>query len=242
MSDAATRLPLSDLRPKMQIDGVIKQVEVVGAIVDIGAERDGLLHLSQIGEGSVRNVRELLNEGQAIRVWIQRIEVEKGRIHLTSVEPPALAWHELSGGQVHQGEVVRIEKWGVFVDIGAERPGLVHISELSVGFVESPRDVVQKGDVVEVKILEVNRKKRQIDLSMKALMMPEEPEPISSMIDDDEDAGDLPTAMELAFRRAIERDDDDEGPRTAQKRGRDKRDRQRQDDIIRRTLEQSDQD
>jgi len=69
-----------------------------------------------------------------------------------------------------KGKVVRIESYGAFVDIGAERPGLVHVSELTRGYVKSPAEVVKEGDEVEAKVLEVDRRKRQIRLSMKALM------------------------------------------------------------------------
>ena len=72
-----------------------------------------------------------------------------------------------------KGKIVRLEKFGAFVEIGAERPGLVHISEMAHGYVKVPGDVVKEGDEVEAQVLEVNRRKKQIKLSMKALL----PEP-----------------------------------------------------------------
>ena len=66
-----------------------------------------------------------------------------------------------------KGKVVRLETFGVFVEIGAERPGLIHISELSHAYVRTPGEVVREGDEVEAKVLEVNRRK-QIKLSIKA--------------------------------------------------------------------------
>src|SRR4030067_3307861 len=74
------------------------------------------------------------------------------------------------------GTVMRLEKFGAFVDIGAERPGLVHISEMTHDFIRTPGDVVKEGDEVEVKVLDVLKPKKQIKLSMKALQeKPEEP-------------------------------------------------------------------
>jgi small subunit ribosomal protein S1 len=64
---------------------------------------------------------------------------------------------------------VRLETYGAFVDIGAERPGMVHVSELAHGYVKTPNEIVKEGDEVEAKVLDVNRKKKQIKLSMKAL-------------------------------------------------------------------------
>jgi len=69
-----------------------------------------------------------------------------------------------------KGKVVRLETYGAFVDFGAERPGMVHVSELTRGYVKTPNEVVKEGDEVEAMVLEVNRKKKQIRLSMKALM------------------------------------------------------------------------
>jgi predicted RNA-binding protein with RPS1 domain len=73
-----------------------------------------------------------------------------------------------------KGNVVRMEKFGAFVEIGAERPGLVHISEMAHGYVKSPSDILNEGDEIEAQVIEVNRKKKQIKLSMKAL----QPEPV----------------------------------------------------------------
>jgi predicted RNA-binding protein with RPS1 domain len=70
---------------------------------------------------------------------------------------------------VVKGKVVRLEAYGAFVDIGAERPGMVHVSELAHGYVKTPSEIVKEGDEVEAKVLDVNRKKKQIKLSMKAL-------------------------------------------------------------------------
>ena len=71
-----------------------------------------------------------------------------------------------------KGKVVRLENFGAFIDIGAARPGLVHVSELSSDYVTNPADIVSVGDEVEVRVVELDRKKRQIRLSMKE-MVPE---------------------------------------------------------------------
>ena len=89
------------------------------------------------------------------------------------IQPLALEWREIKVGESVKGKVVRLEKFGAFVEIGAERPGLVHISEMAHGYVKVPGDVVKEGDEIEAQVLEVNRRKKQIKLSMKALL----PEP-----------------------------------------------------------------
>ena len=97
---------------------------------------------------------------------------EKDRIELTMIKPLGLEWREIDKDMVLKGKVVRIENFGVFVDIGAERPGLVHISEITHDYIKTPNDVVKEGDEVQVKVLAVNRQKKQIKLSMKALEEP----------------------------------------------------------------------
>ena len=127
----------------------------------------------------------------------------KKKIELTMLEPMGMDWQEIKTDMELIGKVTRIEKYGVFVDIQAERPGLVHISEMTHGYVRTPTDIVQKGDEINVKVLKVNRRKKQIKLSMKAL---EEPPVDEYTIDDDEDERreETPTAFEAAIRKAMD--------------------------------------
>ncbi|NJL93543.1 MAG: S1 RNA-binding domain-containing protein [Anaerolineae bacterium] len=161
----------------------------------------------------------------------------KARIDLTLIEPHAYDWNELKVGDVVTGEVVRIEKFGVFLEIGAERPGMIHVSELANGYISDPTDVVKMGDSVEAKLIGVNRRKKQIDLSVRALEMPTEEE----LADEDEEAPLNP--MELALRRALEQSaSTDLMPSKGTKADR-KRKKQRSNqnsDIIARTLRMHD--
>jgi len=102
-----------------------------------------------------------------VEVWVRR--AKKDRIELTMIEPLALEWKEIEPDMVVKGKVVRLESYGAFVEIGAERPGMIHVSELAHGYVKTPSEIVKEGDEVEAKVLDVNRKKKQIKLSIKAL-------------------------------------------------------------------------
>jgi predicted RNA-binding protein with RPS1 domain len=93
--------------------------------------------------------------------------------------------------------VVKVEKFGAFVDIGTERPGLVHVSEMSNDYVTNPAQIAREGDTVAVTVLDVDRTKRQIRLTMKQAPEAVEAEP-------DEAAEVIPSAMEFALRRALE--------------------------------------
>jgi len=120
-----------------------------------------------LSKDPVNKVEDVIKEGQTVDVWIRR--VKKDRIELTMIQPLALEWKEIEPDMVVKGKVVRLEPYGAFVDIGAERPGMVHVSELAHGYVKTPNEIVKEGDEVEAKVLDVNRKKKQIKLSMKAL-------------------------------------------------------------------------
>jgi ribosomal protein S1 len=194
---------IEDLEPKMKVAGKVLKTSLAGAIVDVGVGVPGVIHISKISKDSVSRVADVLKEGQEVEVWIQRSDPEKKKIELTMLEPLGMDWREIKPDMELVGVVTRIEKYGVFVDIQAERPGLVHISEMAHGYVRTPTDIVQKGDQVNVKVLKINRRKKQIKLSMKAL---EEPPVDEYVIDDDEDEKreETPTAFEAAIRKAMD--------------------------------------
>ena len=209
---------LSDVKRKMQFTGIVVKTTLAGALVDIGLEMPGVVHISQLQKDPVNRVEDVVQVGQAVEVWVRRVEPRRDRLELTMIEPLPLEWRELEKGMVVKGKVTRIEKFGVFVEIGAERPGLVHISEITHEYIKDPNQKVKEGDEVEVKILEVNRRKKQIKLSMKALEdkpVPEE-KPVSKKkkkqtkaIEPEEQEEVIPTAMELALREAMEKTQSD---------------------------------
>ncbi|NWG06920.1 MAG: S1 RNA-binding domain-containing protein [Chloroflexi bacterium] len=159
--------PVEALAPKTKLSGKILKTTLAGALVDVGQSIPGVIHISQLSKDSVNKVEDVVKEGQTVEVWVRR--VKKDRIELTMIQPLALEWKEIEPDMIVKGKVVRLETYGAFVDIGAERPGMVHVSELAHGYVKTPNEVVKEGDEVEAKVLDVNRKKKQIKLSIKAL-------------------------------------------------------------------------
>jgi len=155
------------LEPKTKLSGKVLKTTLAGALVDVGQPIPGVIHISQLSNEPVNKVEDIVKEGQTIDVWVRR--VKKDRIELTMVQPLALEWKEIEPDMTVKGKVVRLEAYGAFVDIGAERPGMVHVSELAHGYVKTPSEIVKEGDEVEAKVLDVNRKKKQIKLSIKAL-------------------------------------------------------------------------
>jgi len=148
----------------------VLKTTLAGAAIDIGAERPAMLHVSQMVSTSnepILSVSEVLKEGEEIDVWVKRVRDQ--RIELTMIKPLDLEWREIKTGLQVKGKVVRLETFGAFVEIGAERPGLIHISEMAHGYVRTPGDVMKEGDEIEAEIIDFNRKKKQIKLSIKAL-------------------------------------------------------------------------
>jgi ribosomal protein S1 len=163
---ADTSISIADIAAGQKVEGTVKKVTLSGAIVDIGAEVDGLLHISDLGQRQVSRTSDVLEENQEITAWVKRVDLQSGRLSLTLVEPAKFGWQDLEPGLKTEGKVVRLEKFGAFVDIGAETDGLVHVSEMAQGRVDKPSDVVSEGDVIPVWIKDVDRKSRRISLTM----------------------------------------------------------------------------
>ena len=228
MSDENTNMEprtLESLAVGTQLRGKIKSLELFGAFVDLGIGIDALLHISQITP-RVKNVADVLSVGQELDVFVLKIHAETKRVALAMQRPPTVSWDDLTNGKQFTGTVTRIERFGAFVDIGCERAGMVHVSEITDGYLSAPSDMLNIGQNVDVWVLKVDRRKRQIDLTMK--------EPQEHIEEEDEEIEALPTAMELAFRRAM----NSGGKSTNDVSRREKR-RNRsleQEDIIARTL------
>ncbi len=210
-TDAPTgAVKLADLRPKMKLIGTIKRIELFGAFVDVGAGRDGLLHISQLRKERTNKVEDVVKVGQEVTVWVRKVDTTAGRIDLSLLEPLMLDWDEIKNGMTIKGKVTKLEKFGAFVDIGAERAAFLHAREMMSGYVENPGDVVKPGQEIEAKVISVDRKKRRIDLSLKALedFTPEETGPEEAPL----------TAMELALRQAMKSGDKIESADEEEKR------------------------
>ncbi len=217
-------VPAVTLEPKTKLSGKILKTTLAGALVDIGQSVPGVIHISQLQQDAVNKVEDVVKEGQTVDVWVRR--VKKDRVELTMIEPLAFEWKEIVPDIVVKGKVVRIETYGAFVDFGAERPGLIHVSELTRGYVKTASEVVKEGDEIEAKVLDVDRRKRQIRLSMKALQPEPEVEEVKPEREDrrkgdgkrkgkkqeesfemEAEAPTEPqfTAMQLAWQEALER-------------------------------------
>ncbi|MFZ5917585.1 MAG: S1 RNA-binding domain-containing protein [Chloroflexota bacterium] len=220
---------IRDLRPKIKLKGKVRRVELFGAFIDIGIERDGLVHISQLQASRVNRVADVVKEGDDVTVWVQRVDLEQNRISLTMIQPPERTMEDLEPGQVLKGKVTRLERYGAFVDIGVERDGLIHVSEIASGYIKDPGEYLSAGEEVEVRVVSVDQRKNQIELSMKDLPS-DQPQEAEEAAEEE-----TPTAVELALKSAMSQASQ-KPPSKARRRKQRKSASQEQADVLARTL------
>lgn len=222
------RRQLGDLRVGERMKGKVVGLAKFGAFVDIGASTDGLVHLTELPGKRVANVEEVLKSGDAVEVWVKEVNLGTGRISLSMKPPTENPMGKLSVGDVLTGTVTTVTKYGVFVDIRSDTEGLVHISEMSSGYVSRPEDVAKPGESVEVRVKEIDGARKRISLSMIGLANDAGPGPEEAEgrgraggrgsrgreAEDDyampeEPEERHPTVVELALRRALGQADDE---------------------------------
>jgi small subunit ribosomal protein S1 len=157
-------------------EGLVRNLRDFGAFVDLGGV-DGLIHISQLSWDRVNHPSEILQEGQKVRVKIEKIDPQTGKIGLSYRDLLEHPWtnvkDQFSVDEIVKGTVSRLAKFGAFVKLAPGVEGLVHISELSHSRVPTVGSVVSEGDEIQVKILTIDTDSQRIALSMKAVL----PEP-----------------------------------------------------------------
>jgi 4-hydroxy-3-methylbut-2-enyl diphosphate reductase len=152
------------------IDGKVMRFTEYGAFVDIGGI-DGLLHISEISWGKLRHPSEMLELDQEIKVKVLSMNKEKEKISLgykqNLPEPWSIIGEKFTPGQIIKGRAVQIKEYGVFVELEPGLDGLVHISEIAHRRVDNITDEIEVGQEVMAKILEIDRERRRISLSIR---------------------------------------------------------------------------
>lgn len=157
--------------------GAVKRISEFGAFVDIGVGRDGLVHISELSPRRIAKVTDVLQEGMEATFWIKKLDRDRNRISLTMIEPGVKTIRNMEKDDIVQGTVTRIMPYGAFVDIGIGRDALLHVREMGERYIAKPEDVVQVGEVIEARIIDISRRRARVDLSVKGLRPEPEPEP-----------------------------------------------------------------
>jgi small subunit ribosomal protein S1 len=161
---------LDRLQPGQVVEGAISNIVDFGAFVDLDGI-DGLIHISELSWSHVNHPSEILNIGDVVPVKVLDIDRERQRISLGLKQTQEDPWQRVMDtyhvGDVLEGKVTKVVSFGAFVEILDGVEGLVHISELAQHHVENPREVVNQGDTVKVKILEIDSERRRLSLSVK---------------------------------------------------------------------------
>lgn len=165
------------------VEGTVMRFTDYGAFVDIGGI-DGLLHISEISWGKLKHPQEVLSIGEKINVKILSMNEEKEKISLglkqNTPEPWSVIDEKYEVGQVIEGKVVQIKEYGAFVELEPGLDGLVHISEVAHKRVENINNELQVGQAVNVKILEIDKDRKRISLSIRETIDPPTPEEIAA--------------------------------------------------------------
>ena len=162
---------LGKLQKGMILPGNVSSIVDFGAFVDLGGI-DGLVHISELSWSHVNHPSEVVKVGDPVNVQVLDVDLSRERISLglkqTQEDPWKMLVKNFPVGSIIEGTVTKLVPFGAFVELGDGVEGLVHISEMAKGHVETPDQVTAVGQKVHVKVQDVDLERRRISLSMRA--------------------------------------------------------------------------
>lgn len=163
---------LQEISPGQHVVGEVTNLTNFGAFVDLGGV-EGLIHISELSWSRVSHPSDIVKPGMEVKVEVLHVDLDNGRIALSlkrmKHDPWATVEQNYQAGQIIQGEISKIVSFGAFVQIEDELEGLIHISELAEGTFLHPRNVVQRGQQVKARILQVDGKAKRLALSLRGI-------------------------------------------------------------------------
>ncbi|WP_170007492.1 30S ribosomal protein S1 [Bacillus fonticola] len=163
---------LTAIEAGQQLEGTVQRLTDFGAFVDIGGV-DGLVHVSQLAHEHVEKPSDVVEVGQTVQVKVLSVDRDNERISLSIKETLPGPWQNISEkaprGTVLKGTVRRIVSYGAFVEVFPGVEGLVHISQISHKHIGTPNEVLEEGQEIDVKVLDVNEEAERLSLSIKEL-------------------------------------------------------------------------
>ena len=160
--------------------GVVKSLTSYGAFVDLGGV-DGMVHKTELSWSPIASPADVVSVGQELTVFVKSFDAEKKRISLGYKTDDTNPWYVFTGkyavGDVAPVKIVNMMPFGAFAEIVEGVDGLIHISQIANKKLGSPAEVLNKGDVVKAKILEIDMENKKVSLSVRALLNEEEAAP-----------------------------------------------------------------
>ncbi|MCM1115228.1 MAG: bifunctional 4-hydroxy-3-methylbut-2-enyl diphosphate reductase/30S ribosomal protein S1 [Clostridium sp.] len=176
----------ASLEEGQKLDGTVKSLTSYGAFVDIGG-MDGMIHISELSWNRIKHPSEVVNVGDVVEVTIKKLDEENKKISLGFKKLEDNPWEILKRdypvGTDCKAKIVSIAAFGAFANIIPGIDGLIHISQISWERIKTPADVLNVGDEVDVRIIDVDFDKKRVSLSMKELI--EQPDEVMPIFADD---------------------------------------------------------
>lgn len=170
---------LASLEAGDRVRGVVTNITRFGVFVDLGGV-EGLVHVSELSWGRVSHPADVVECEQELEVYVLQVDREQGRVALSLKELLPDPWSDVEEryelGQIVEGVVTNVVKFGAFVGIEEGLEGLIHISELGDGNLLHPRNVVTEGEQVRVRIINIDAEERRLGLSLRQVPQHEEQE------------------------------------------------------------------
>ena len=158
-----------NLEPGQTVKGIVKRLVDYGAFIDVGGV-DGLAHISDLSWERVTHPSDVLKVGDEVDVYIKNIDTENKRISLSVKNTQRDPWLDKAEkyveGDLLEGKIVKIAKFGAFMEIEPSFDGLIPMGEISDRHIENADEVLQVGDVVKVKVMRIDLKRKRISLSI----------------------------------------------------------------------------
>lgn len=166
-----------DIEAGKKYHGVVKSLTSYGAFVDIGGV-DGMVHISELTWSRIKQPSEAVSVGQEVDVYVIAVDKEKKKISLGMKDRSQDPWKKFtetySVGSVLTARVVKLMTFGAFAEIIPGVDGLIHISQIANRRIDKPGDVLSEGQMVDVKILDIDEEKHKVSLSIRALLEAQE--------------------------------------------------------------------
>ncbi|QGH34808.1 30S ribosomal protein S1 [Gracilibacillus salitolerans] len=183
---------LSSLEEGQEIEGTVQRITDFGVFVDIGG-LDGLVHISQLAHTHVEKASDVVSEGDTLKVKVLSVDKENERVSLSHKATQPGPWdnieEKIAIHDVVEGTVKRLVNFGAFVEVLPGVEGLVHISQISTEHIGTPGEVLEVGQTVHVKVLDVSEQDKRISLSIREIEEEKNQQEIKQYESDDDQSG-----------------------------------------------------